>query len=104
MKQYNKAVRDKIPEILDKNGISYETKILSDFEFLQQLNQKLVEETNEYLKSEDITELVDVIEVLCRILELKGISSERFESIRMNKAEEKGQFTKNIFLVETSDG
>ena len=44
MKIYNKLVRDNIPEIMIKNGAKPVTKILSDDEYLNELNKKLQEE------------------------------------------------------------
>lgn len=44
MTSYNKLVRDKIPEILDKKGISYEKRIASLEEYKSELIKKLGEE------------------------------------------------------------
>ena len=41
---YNKLVRDKIPQIIEEAGKQYETKILSDTEYLEMLDKKLDEE------------------------------------------------------------
>lgn len=60
MKEYNKLVRDNIPEIMIKNGAKPVTRILSDNEYLEELNKKLLEEVNEYLSSGDILELADI--------------------------------------------
>lgn len=43
-----KAIRDKIPEIIKKDGYSCNVKILSDEEFLEKLEEKLSEEITEY--------------------------------------------------------
>lgn len=48
---YNKLVRDKIPEIIKNNGGTPFTETLSDEEYIEMLNQKLLEEVNEYLES-----------------------------------------------------
>jgi predicted house-cleaning noncanonical NTP pyrophosphatase (MazG superfamily) len=45
--QYNKAIRDKIPEIIDKSGRKYRVKTLSDTLFLIELENKLQEELRE---------------------------------------------------------
>ena len=47
MKVYNKLVRDKIPEIIEADGKSCKTKILSDEEYLKMIDAKLDEELAE---------------------------------------------------------
>lgn len=39
--QYNKLVRDNIPEIIDASGKTCRTEILSDDEYLKMLDSKL---------------------------------------------------------------
>ena len=48
MASYKKLVRDKIPEICKNNGEEPVIRILSDQEYLQELNKKLQEEMKEY--------------------------------------------------------
>lgn len=48
MKAYNKLVRDKIPEIIEEDGKTCKTKILSDEEYIAALETKLNEEVAEY--------------------------------------------------------
>ena len=64
MKIYNKLVRDNIPEIMIKNKAKPVTRILSDEEYLIELNKKLLEEVKEYLESGEIEELADIEEVI----------------------------------------
>ena len=51
---YNKAIRDKIPEIISQSGKKCNVKILSDDEFLEKLVEKLSEEVLEYKKSKSL--------------------------------------------------
>lgn len=101
MKTYNKLVRDKIPEIIENNGEVPKTRILSDEEYLIELNKKLQEEMQEYLASYDIEELVDLEEVLLAILDAKNISHEEFKKIRLEKVNKRGAFKNKIFLEST---
>ena len=100
--QYNKAIRDKIPEIIQKDGHSCSVKTLSDEEFLEQLEKKLSEEVTEYQNDKNPEELADILEVIYRIAQLKGVSKEELEKIRIKKSEERGGFDKNLFLIDTS--
>ena len=96
---YGKLVRDKIPEIIKENeGKSARVKILKDAEYLNELNLKIQEELAEYIESGEIEELADLEEVLRAILEVKGISYEEFERIRLSKVEKRGAFKDRIYL------
>ena len=100
--EYNKAIRDKIPEIIQKDGHSCSVKTLPDEEFLEQLEKKLSEEVTEYQNDKNPEELADILEVIYRIAQLKGVSKEELEKIRIKKSEERGGFDKNLFLIDTS--
>lgn len=105
MKEYNKLVRDKIPEIIaGDNGKTCITRIMEDKEYLETLNTKMQEELKEYLESGDVEELADMEEVLRAILDVKKVSYEEFESIRLKKVEKRGAFKKKIFLESVDDG
>ena len=100
--QYDKAIRDKIPEIIQKDGYSCNVETLSDEEFLEQLEKKLSEEVEEYQNDKNPEELADILEVIYRIAQLKGVSKEELEKIRIKKSEERGGFEKNLFLMDTN--
>jgi predicted house-cleaning noncanonical NTP pyrophosphatase (MazG superfamily) len=102
MTEYNKAIRDKIPEIISQSGKKCNVKILSDKEFLEKLEQKLHEEVSEYQESKSLEELADILEVINRILEIKGIAKQKLEEIRIMKKDERGGFDKNLFLIDSS--
>ena len=98
MVEYNKLIRDRIPEIIKESGKACEVETLSETEYEKHLNQKLGEELEEYLFSQEVEELADLEEVLRAILDLKGISYEEFEQIRREKAEKRGAFKKRLLL------
>ena len=101
--QYNKAIRDKIPEIIHKDGHSCNVETLSDEEFLEHLEKKLSEEVVEYQNDKNSEELADILEVIYRIAQLKGVSKEELEKVRIKKYEQRGGFDKNLFLIDTSE-
>jgi predicted house-cleaning noncanonical NTP pyrophosphatase (MazG superfamily) len=100
---YNKAVRDKIPELIKESGSTCNVKTLSNDEFLDALERKLVEEIKEYQQSKSIEELADIMEVIFRISNLKGTSVEKLEEIRKEKTNKRGAFEKNLFLIDTEN-
>jgi predicted house-cleaning noncanonical NTP pyrophosphatase (MazG superfamily) len=99
-KKYNKVVRDKIPEIIEESGKKYSLKHLDDTSFLAELEKKLIEEINEYSESKDVEELADLLEVIYRISELRGVNSDELDEIRKDKAEKRGIFANNLFLID----
>ena len=101
MIKYNKAIRDKIPEIIAESGKKYNLKQLDDESFLAELEKKLIEEVNEYSESKEVEELADLLEVINRISELRGVNSDELDEIRKDKAEKRGKFDSNLFLIDS---
>ena len=99
--KYNKAIRDRIPEIIKESGMDCVVKTLTDDEFLQEMEKKLKEEVDEYLENKTVEELADILEVIHRILELKNINKSELEKIRITKAQKRGAFKNNLYLIET---
>lgn len=98
MKLYNKLVRDKIPEIITKDNRKPIITILDNKDYLVELNKKIQEEVQEYLESNNIEELADIVEVIYGILDAKNISMEEFEKVRKSKVQKRGAFQEKIFL------
>ena len=103
MIQYNKAIRDKIPEIIRESGSKCNIKTLSEKEFLEKMEKKLDEEVAEYHQSKSVEEIADIIEVLERVAALRGTSVEELMRIKEEKAQKRGKFEKNLFLVDTDE-
>ncbi len=96
MKIYNKLVRDKIPEILERKGVSYEKRIASPEEYKEELVKKLVEEVGEFTEAGDPEELADVLEVIEALRKLPEY--DKIEDLRLQKREERGGFDEKIIL------
>ena len=103
MTKFNKAIRDKIPEIIQKDGHTCNIQTLSDEKFIIEIEKKLSEEVTEYQNDKNPEELADILEVIYRIAQLKGISKEELEKIRIKKLQDRGGFEKNLFLIDTSE-
>ena len=95
---YRKLVRDKIPEIIEKDGKQCVCSILSDADYLLMLDQKLNEELQEYQESKSMEELADLLEVMHAVMLARGSSMDEVEQIWIQKAEKRGGFKKRILL------
>ena len=96
---YNKLVRDKIPEQIDKEkGRKSYYRILNDKEYLEELNKKVLEEANEFIEENSIEELADLMEVINYIMQLKKYKMEDVKVAMKVKEEKKGAFNNKIFL------
>ncbi len=98
MKIYKKLVRDKIPEIILKNGEKPKARILEEKEYIEELNKKLKEEVNEFLADKSLEELADILEVVYSLAEAKNYGVEALETKRCEKAEKRGSFKDRVFL------
>ena len=103
MKTYKKLVRDKIPDIILKEGSLPTTRILDDKEYIKSLNKKLMEEVKEYLEEENIEEMVDILEVIRAILDYRDVTYEEIEEKRIKKANKRGAFKERIFLEKVTE-
>lgn len=98
--KYNKLVRDKIPEIISRQGDRPVTHILDTKLYKQELKSKLQEEIAEFSDSDRVEELVDVLEVAYALAKEKGVSQYQFEEMRQQKRSNRGGFDQRVFLEE----
>ena len=100
IKQYNKLVRDKIPEIIEQSGSKCKVRILNENEIKLELRKKLVEEANEVLveKEDLINELADMLEIVEGIAQAEKIDMQTIKEKQIEKHNKRGGFTKGLFL------
>lgn len=101
MKQFNKLVRDRIPEIIEKNGETAVTRTLGAEEYRAALLQKLEEEVAECRENPCAEELADIQEVILALAADLGVTPEELEAVRAEKAQKRGGFAKRTFLEST---
>ena len=95
---YHKLVRDKIPEMIEKDGKSCVCSELSNEDYITMLDRKLTEELAEYQESKSMEELADLLEVMAAVAVARGSSLDEVETIRKKKKEMRGGFEKKILL------
>lgn len=103
MRIYNKLIRDNIPEIIKKNGQTAYISVLDNADYTAQLRKKLMEETQEYLDSEEPEELADILEVIEALAGAKGKTLDEILEIKERKAIKNGKFEKRLFLEKVEE-
>ena len=98
--KYNKLVRDKIPEIISRRGDRPVAHVLDTESYGQELKRKLQEEVAEFNESDEVEELVDILEVVYALARDKGVSQYQLEEMRQQKQGNRGGFDQRIFLEE----
>lgn len=103
--RYDKLIRDRIPEIMDDAGVSYEIETLDDAAFEHALRAKLVEEAGEAAAAagqDDLAkELADVLEVVRALMKATGLDSKNVETLRERRRIERGGFERRLWLRRT---
>jgi predicted house-cleaning noncanonical NTP pyrophosphatase (MazG superfamily) len=107
MKVYNKLIRDRIPEIIKKDGNTADIIILSEESFNQAIKQKLIEEATEVANAETrddiLGELADLQEVMDTIKQMYNINTLEVNTIQAVKALQRGKFEKKLFLKSVDE-
>lgn len=103
-KEYNKLVRDRIPEIIRQSGNQCEVAIMSEVELTQALREKLLEEAQEAAVATPenlVSELADLQEVIDALLTVYGIEREDVLTEQRRKRVERGGFDQRLRLLHT---
>ena len=98
-----KLVRDLIPEIIRKKGLTPVVRTIEQKEWVPLLLKKLDEELAELRASMAIEEIADVMEVLFALSRELGTPADELLSVMMRKRAERGGFENGVFLEEILD-
>ena len=78
--EYNKLVRDRIPEIIHQAGRECEVEVMTEAAYHQALRDKLIEEAQEAAEAtsqdlvKELADLYDVIDALCAAYQIERSS------------------------------
>lgn len=101
MINYDKLVRDFIPEIIEASGKTATIEIVNNQVAFDYLLKKLDEEVSEFKTDKNLEELADVMEVLFGLAHKLGYSEQDLMNKRQEKKDSRGGFEKNIILKST---
>lgn len=95
--QFNKLVRNKLPERMIQEGITVSKKTLSTAEYRAELINKIYEEVQEVQecdnREEFVTEIADLLEVIESLLREHNISMEEVKREQQLKKDANGYFS-----------
>lgn len=100
---YNKLVRDKILEVIEKTGKKAEFHIANEEEYKDLLIKKLSEEVIEFTETPCAEEIADILEVIDSLIKLLGYTKDEILKIKEEKKESRGGFQKAIILEKVID-
>ncbi len=101
---YDKLVRDRIPEIIEASGKQCSThRVSNSAEKTEYLVKKIEEELEEYQESANKEELADLLEAFYSLLEMENLDLDDLERIRIKKKEKRGGFEKGIILEQVKE-
>lgn len=98
--RYNKLVRDKVIQNINKAGKNCTYEILNEVDYEKELNKKLKEEVIEYMADKSEEELADILEVITAIMAQKKITWEEIQSKMLEKRNKNGGFQNRVYLKE----
>lgn len=97
-----KLVRDKIPIAIGTNKNFKFRKIESDEEFCKLLKLKLLEESQEVVRAESdsdlIEEIVDIMEIVDILIKFLRFDTKKIKELREKKRQTKGGFSKRLMI------
>lgn len=106
-KEYNKLVRDRIPEILQSKGLAAKIALANPADVEVLLLSKMQEELKEYVGADTsehrLEELADILEIIHALSRRIGSDPKTLETIRAEKTEERGSFDEGYILESISE-
>lgn len=104
---YNKLVRDRIPEIKEREGERPETRVLDEAEFRKFVRLKLVEEAGEVnaakTREDVVKELADLWEVIEAVMRTEAVTAVEVAALKEKRRTERGGFEKRIYLIASEE-
>jgi predicted house-cleaning noncanonical NTP pyrophosphatase (MazG superfamily) len=101
--EYRKLVRDKIPEILEAQGVKGTFHTADHEEYETELLEKLREEVLEFKNAKSVEELADLLEVVDAVIAHFAWKQEDIQAVKAHKLSERGGFSKRLILEQTEE-
>ncbi|MGH3930481.1 MAG: hypothetical protein ACRDTF_10950, partial [Pseudonocardiaceae bacterium] len=99
-----KLVRDRIPEIILREGLVPVVETASPEDYGWYVRAKLKEELAEYLSSGDVAEVADLVEVCFAAAALHGVGPDELLAIARAKRQQRGGFNDRLVWLGNLPG
>lgn len=100
--EYNKLIRDRIPDIIEAEGKCYHVETMTETEYRQALLTKLSEEAQEASTASAeklVTELADLYEVIDAVMAAYGIEPSTVLNEQTERRNKRGGFERRFKLL-----
>ncbi len=101
MIRYNMIVRDRLPEMLEKEGRKCQVRVVGNDEALHYLAERLRGQVDEFLRAPMPIDAADMLEIMRAIIVKAGWNYDEIEAMRIGKLEDRGGFETNTILLHT---
>ena len=102
-KHYDKLIRDRIPEIIEGTGKTYEVRPTLPHEMKDYAHNKLREEVEEFIENPCAAEAADILEILNFICKRNGIPDSLIRAEKVAKRCTRGGFERGLILEWVED-
>ena len=100
---YNKLVRDKVPEQIERSGKSCTVEVVDDDQYRALLDRKLDEEMDSYQAHRSADDLASLLELIHAAADARGWKWEELEQLRLKKRAQKGCYEKRLLLKQIEE-
>lgn len=101
--EYQKLVRDRVPEIIKASGRNCDYRTLSNAEVLLALQDKLLEKANNFAKNPTEEEISDIMELMDAIVDKFGFEQMHIDYLKLKNRQAKGGYQNNTYLIFIED-
>lgn len=95
-------VRNRVPDIVDDDGVDVETHTAEGDEEVHRMCRQLRCAVDSFAKSGEVTALADVLDLVERLEEVSDLDPDEIEAVRDVKENQLGSYSEGVVIEECS--